>query len=388
MNAVLVSLPLRPIISKALAASLALVAIASLAGCGLFGSSKPKPPELPELKNSALTVEWSAGTGKSAGYMFLPGFADKSVYAASYDSGIYAFAEDGGREVARIDVKGPLSAGVGVAENMVVAVSDKGDVVAVDPAGRPLWKAQISGEVLAAPTIFGGYVLVRTADGRLFALNRIDGKRKWVYQRPPPSLSLRTSAGVLVNRGTIYAGFAGGKVVAIELESGKPTWEATISLARGATELERIADVSGVPVVDETRVCAAVYQGRTGCVETLNGNVLWSREIPSSDGVAIDAKLLYVSDTGGNVYALDKLSGATLWKQEKLILREPGTPLVLNGKVLVGDANGLVHLLSPENGELIGRVATDGSRVVALLQSNGRAIVQTARGGLFSLKVQ
>ena len=104
--------------------------------------------------------------------------------------------------------------------------------------------------------------------------------------------------------------------------------------------------------------------------------------------MALDDKLVYVSDTGGNVYALDKTSGATLWKQEKLILREPGTPLVLDGKVLVGDANGLVHLLSPENGELIGRVATDGSRVVALLQNNGRAIAQTARGGLFSLKVQ
>ena len=364
------------------------IAAASLSGCGLFGSSKPKPPELQELKNSAVSIEWSASTGKSSGFNFMPGFAEKLVYAASYDDGIYAFAEEGGREVARIDTKLPLAAGVGVAENMVIAVSNKGDVLAVDPTGRPLWKAQISGEVLAPPTISGAYVLVRTADGRLFALNRIDGIRKWVYQRPPPSLSLRTSAGVIVNRGTIYAGFAGGKVVAIELDSGKPTWEATISVARGATELERIADVAGVPVVDGSRVCAAVYQGRTGCVETLNGNILWSREIPSSNGVAIDDKLVYVSDTGGNVYALDKTSGATLWKQEKLILREPGTPLLLNGKVLVGDANGLIHLLSPENGELIGRVATDGSRVVALLQNNGRAIAQTARGGLFSLKVQ
>lgn len=366
----------------------ALLALVTLTGCGLFGSSKPKPPELPELKNSALSIEWSASAGKSSGLMFQPGFADKLVYAASYDSGVYAFAEEGGREVARIDTKVPLTAGVGVADNIVVAVSNKGEVLALDPAGRPLWKAQISGEVLAAPTVAGGYVLVRTADGRLFALNRIDGKRKWVYQRPPPSLTLRTSAGVVVNRGTIYAGFAGGKVVAIELESGKPTWEATISVARGATELERIADVGGLPVVDESRVCAAVYQGRIGCVETLNGNVLWSREISSSDGVAIDAKYLYVSDTGGNVYALDKISGATLWKQEKLIHRDPGTPLVLNGKVLVGDVNGLVHLLSPENGELIGRVATDGSRIVALLQNSGRAIAQTARGGVFSLKVQ
>ena len=116
----------------------------------------------------------------------------------------------------------------------------------------------------------------------------------------------------------------GGKVVAIEAESGKPTWEATVSLPRGATELERVADVSGVPVLDDSRVCASVYQGRTGCVETLNGNVLWTREISSADGVAIDAKYLYVADVDGNVHALDKTTGASVWKQEKPIMFTTG----------------------------------------------------------------
>ncbi len=371
------------LIGRRLGAALAATSLL-LSACG---SNKPKPPELPEVNNAALGIDWSASSGKSAGFVYSPAFANKLVYAASYDDGIYAFAEDGGREVARIDPQAPLSAGVGVAENMVAVATTKGEVLALDPAGRSLWKAQINGEVLAAPVISGAYVLVRVADGRLFALNRIDGKRKWVYQRPPPSLSLRSSASVLVSRGTIYAGFTGGKVVAIELDSGKPIWEATISLARGATELERIADVGGLPIVDESRVCAAVYQGRTGCVETLNGNVLWSRDIPSSAGLAFDAKNIYVADMAGNVYALDKVNGATLWKQEKLIQREPGTPLVFNGRILLGDMNGLVHLLSAENGDLLGRIATDGSRIVALAQNGGRAIAQTARGGIFALKL-
>jgi outer membrane protein assembly factor BamB len=50
-------------------------------------------------------------------------------------------------------------------------------------------------------------------------------------------------------------------------------------------------------------------------VETLNGNVLWSREGSSADGVAIDAKHVCVADVDGNVFALDKTSGATVWKQ-------------------------------------------------------------------------
>lgn len=370
-------------------AALLLVA-ASLSGCAWFGwgGSDKKPQPLPEIKGvNAASVTWSANVGKSGGYLFTPGFGDRVIYATARDGSIYALAEDGGRVVTRLDAKERVAGGVGVSEDIVVVASAKGDIIALDSAGRSLWKSSVSGEVLAPPTVATGNVIVRTSDGRIIALNRIDGKRKWVFQRAAPALTLRTNAAVVVNRGVIYAGYPGGKVMSIELESGKPIWEATISLARGATELERIADVAGLPVLDDTRICAAVYQGRTGCVETLNGNVLWSREISSADGVAIDTKFLYVADIAGNVYALDKTNGATMWKLEKLQLRDPGTPIVIKGKILVGDKDGLIHVMSPENGDLIGRVTTDGSRVVTLWANGDRAIAQTDKGGVFAIAV-
>lgn len=388
---------------RALVPALSVVALTALSGCGTFGGgnssggswfsgwfggSGKKPVVLAEMKNDTVTVVWSAYTGKSGGYLFAPAFADKLVYVAGHDGTLTALADEGGRIVTRIDAKAKLSGGVGAAENIVVVASNKGEVLAFDPAGRSVWKSSVSGEVLAPPNVMASSVIVRTADGRIFALNRADGKRKWVFQRPPPSLTLRSNASVLVSGNTIYAGYPGGKVVAIEAESGKPTWEATVSLPRGATELERVADVSGVPVLDDSRVCASVYQGRTGCVETLNGNILWTREISSADGVAIDAKYLYVADVDGNVHALDKTTGASVWKQEKLVNRNPGTPLVVKGKVLVGDANGLIHALSIENGELIGRATTDGSRIVSLLAYGDRAVAQTDKGSVYLLNVK
>ena len=368
---------------------LAVTLLLTATGCAWFGLGDKKPPALPALPaTNAASIVWSANVGKSGGYLFVPGFGDKLVYAASYGGDVYALAEEGGRTVTRIDTKAQLAGGVGVGDNLVVVASVKGDVLAFDAAGRALWKASVAGDVLAAPVVVGAKVIVRTADGRIFALNRIDGKRQWVFQRAPPALTLRTNAGVVSNRGTLYAGYPGGKVVAIEVEAGKPIWEATISLARGATELERVADVAGAPVLDDTRVCAAVYQGRTGCVETLSGNVLWSREISSPDGVAVDAKNVYVADTGGNIFALDKTNGATLWKLEKLVRRDPGTPILVGGKVVVGDKDGLIHVLSTENGDLIGRLSTDGSRVVSLLKNGDGAIAQTDKGGVFAINVK
>ena len=126
-------------------------------------------------------------------------------------------------------------------------------------------------------------------------------------------------------------------------------------------------------------------------MESLSGNVLWSRDISSADGVALDAKSLYVADTDGNINALDKTSGSTLWKQEKLQRRDLGTPLVVKGRILTGDRLGFVHALSPENGELIGRVQTDGSRIVSLVliaEAGNRVIAQTEKGNLYAISVR
>ena len=354
---------------------------------GWFGGDK-RLAQLAEIRNSTISLQWSATAGKPKSFLFTPSVADKVVFAAANDGTINAIDEQGGKSVSRIDAKAKLTAGVGAADNILVVADATGHVLAFDAAGRSLWKTPLDGEILASPTVAQSSVIVRTADGRMFALNRADGKRKWVYSRAAPALTLRTGAGVAISRGVIYAGYPAGKVVAIELEGGRPVWEATISLPRGSTELERVADIAGVPALDDSRVCAAVYQGRTGCVETLNGNALWTRDISSSDGVAVDAKNLYVSDTDGNVNALDKTSGATVWKQDKLVKRDLGTPIVVKGRILVADRLGVVHAIAADTGELTGRVSTDGSRVVSLIVNGDRAIAQTERGGVHAISVR
>jgi len=372
---------------SSVASFILVAALLSISGCGFFGKDR-KLPVLTEIRASSIAIEWSANAGKPNLSMFAPAIGEKIIYTAAHDGTINILADEGGKNVSRIDAKAKLSGGVGVGEETVVVANILGEVLAFDPAGRALWKTALAGEILAPPIVNKGNVIVRTADGRMFALNRADGKRKWVFTRAAPPLTLRTNASVTISRGVIYAGFPGGKIVAVELETGRPVWEATISLPRGTTELERIADVAGLPIVDESRVCAAVYQGRTGCVESLSGNVLWARDISSADGVAIDAKYLYVADTDGNLSALDKSSGATVWKQDKLQRRDLGTPIVIKGRVLTGDRLGFVHALSAESGELTGRAATDGSRVVSLLAAGDRAIVQTVKGGIFAIAVK
>jgi outer membrane protein assembly factor BamB len=191
---------------------------------------------------------------------------------------------------------------------------------------------------------------------------------------------------VLTQGGDVVAGYPNGKLIALDLDDGKLTWEVTVSAPRGATELERIADVAGLPIVDGNAICAAAFQGKVACFDIQSRNATWTRDVSSSRTLARDAKYLYLVDDNGAVHALDKNTGTSVWKQDKLLYRRISAPVVHNGRVVVGDGLGFVHVLSADDGELIGRHATDGSEIIAIVPATHGVVVQTANGTVSLVK--
>jgi outer membrane protein assembly factor BamB len=372
--------------NAALAAALAL----ALAGCstwnpliamGVMKESANKPVPLPAFTATVTPkAVWSVAVGKSLGSRFRPAVDDHRVYAASGEGTITIIEEESGRVVSRVDTKKRLSGGLEAGDGKVIAGTVKGEVIALDLSGKLMWTATVAGEVIAPASVSRKVVVVRTSDGRIFGFAADDGKRKWVFQRATPALLLRSSAGVLAVGQDVVAGYPNGKILALDIEDGKLTWEATVTLSRGATELERIADVAGLPVIDGQNVCAGAYQGKVACFEIPTRNMIWSRDLSTSQGLARDAKNIYIIDDASAVHALDKAAGASVWKQDKLLYRRLTAPAVVDGRIVVGDLQGFLHVLDPENGTLVGRLATDGSAVESLVAVPGGVIVQTANG--------
>ncbi len=356
-----------------------------------FSSSTPKakPAELATFQASAdIKAGWQASIGSAGEFTFSPAVVGDSVYAAARDGTLARF--DGGRPVWRVSAGQVLSGGVGSDGQLVVVGTPKGEVLAFDAAnGRESWKARVSSEVLAAPVVAEGLAIVRSGDSRIFGFEVGDGKRRWVYQRSTPALSLRSSVGVIAAGRVTLAGFPGGKLLAIANNNGAAVWEVTVALPKGATELERVADVTSLPVVSGNTVCATAFQGRVACFDGGSGNTLWSRDMSSSVGLDIDNRYVYVTDDKGAVHALDRNSGASVWKQDKLVQRGVSRPLALGSHVLVADYQGVVHLLRREDGAFAARASTDGSAVRAdPVRFGSGALVQTASGGLHALETR
>lgn len=377
-----------------------------LAGCGggstvmesinpvnWFGSrnAAPELAPLPALAQSVkVATLWQANIGNSKDAIFSPAVWGDSVYAAASDGSITRLDAASGKQLWRINAGESLTGGVGAGAGVVAVGNGKGEVLAFDLNGTALWKARVSSEVLAAPQVARDIVVVRSADGRIFGLDARDGKRKWYYQRATPALTVRSPVGINVFGEVVYAGFAGGKLVAISLSNGGLRWEATVALPRGATELERVTDVIGLPVVEGREVCAVAYQGRIGCFELVQGQSLWGRDLSSTSGLALDVRYAYVSDDKGAVHAIDRSSGTSLWRQDKLSMRNLSAPLALGREIVVADIQGYVHLLSRDSGAFVGRVATDGSPVSTnpVKLPNGGFLIQTRNGGLYAYGVE
>lgn len=346
---------------------------------------------LAEIKETATSkILWQAKLGEAGDFEFSPVIEAGYAYAASANGEVVKLDATNGSQVWRVNAGEKLSGGVGVGGSLVMVGTQKGVIYAYDIAGKLQWKSKLSSEVLSAPRYFDGLVIVRTGDSRIYGINANDGSRKWVYDRTSPSLTLRSSAGVVVDGGAVYAGFAGGKLIAIRADNGKALWEASVAQPKGVTEIERIADITSLPVVDGPLIYAVAYQGRIAAVDRLSGRVVWNRDISSLSGLSAEDARIFVSHAAGSVYALDYSTGKTFWRQAALKNRHLSAPVPMGSLIAVGDVEGNVHFLSREDGALASRVKTHNSPIMpqmALVNSN-TVLAQTRDGGIFAIQVK
>ena len=357
----------------------------------IFGGAPAiKPAELVQFTATAQArILWQADAGDAGAYIFSPLVGGGAVYVANAKGRITRYDEASGKSTLHIDTGAKLSGGVGGNSSMILVGTPQGAVFAFDREGKQLWKAQLSSEVLSAPQLDAGMVVVRGGDSRVFGLDAATGETKWTYQRQIPTLTMRTDAGVVLYHGGVFAGFPGGRLVALALDSGVLGWDALVAIPKGTTELERVTDIASPPVIDGRQICAAAFQGRVACFELASGTPIWGREISSVAGLTIEGGDLYVSDEKSAVVAFDKATGEMQWKQEKLLGRQITAPVASGRFIAVGDYQGYVHFMSRKDGEFAVRVATDGSPIITQPVALDEGIlVVTQKGGVFAIAVQ
>jgi outer membrane protein assembly factor BamB len=364
----------------------------SLAGCGLFGGdnrNKPSPLTsfLPEL---ATQTAWKTQIGSGSGLGFAPTIVESAVYAATPDGSVAKVDLQTGGVVWRATVDKRLSAGVGSDGKITAVVTREGTVVALDETGQVKWRAQASSDVSVPPVVGYGVVVVRSGDYRVQAFNAETGDRIWSVQRPGPALALRAPARMIMLEGLVVTAIPGGKLLGINAVTGDVQWEGTVAVPRGSTDLERVIDVVGAPVVLGQVMCAVSYQGRIVCFDiAAGGRPAWFKDFSSLVGLTLDNRHVYAPSQTDVVTAFSLQNGAVVWSQEALSHRKLTSPAAVGAAVALGDFEGNVHFLAQDDGRMLARVSVGGGVIRSpLLATPQGVLVQTGDGALVMLALK
>lgn len=378
-----------------------LLSVVTLAGCGTFadptgwfaGADVVQPSPLLDLENEVQPKTlWSRGVGSGTDDQRLnlqPSVVGGIVYVSDSEGEVQALAAENGKRLWSVDLDVPVSGGPGAGEGLVLVGTSDAEVIALEAdSGEERWRAKVSSEVLSVPAINGGVVVVHTIDGKLFGLESTNGDRRWQYEREVPVLTLRGSGSPVLSGGVAFVGMAGGKLIALRVDNGNLLWDVNVTIPGGRSELERLADIDGDPIVMHGGVFVATYQGEVGAVEQRSGRLAWQRKMSSYSRMGADSEGLFVSDAEGVVWGLDPRNGNARWSQDSLKNRKLSNVAVLGNLVVVGDFEGYLHWLDRNDGRLLARTRVGSDPITTGLQVfDGTLYVQGDGGELAAVRL-
>jgi len=368
-----------------------------LGGCGVF-SKKDEPIEAPAeltditpVLNIRKAWETRVGSGSKLLHLALrPAIEGGRVYAAGRDGRVHALDLETGRSQWTTDTGLDLSAGPAAGHGLVVVGSSSGQIVALDIAdGSRRWQLQLSGEILAQAALSSSVVVVRSVDGRMRGLAADTGRELWMVEHQPPRLSLRGTAAPVITGNVVVAGFDNGRVGAYSLRGGEAQWENVIAIGRGRTEIERLSDVDSTPQVIGQDVYAVSYRGRLANLALETGQIIWATEMSSHHGLSLDWTSVYVAEAEGVVVAVNRSSGAELWRQGALRMRRLTAPTPIDQSVVVGDFEGWLHWLDVYTGNIQARYRAGKAAFVSAPVSGGELlVVQDENDRVYALRAE
>jgi outer membrane protein assembly factor BamB len=351
-------------IRNLLAPSSLLAAILLLAAC----SSTPvelEPKELQDIDTQArLERLWSTkvGAGQGVRYTLLvPAVAGEVIYASDVEGNVVALDRLSGKRIWRTELDEPVSGGVGYGGGLVLVGTYDAEVIALDAeTGAERWRSKVASEILSPPVTNGNVVIAQAFNGRLTALDHETGQQRWIYESPMPLLTLRGNATPLIVGSTVYAGFANGKIVALEADDGLLIWEQRIAIPQGRSELERMVDVDASPLLVGNILFVVSYQGELVALSRATGRPLWTQPASSFNDLGAGQGKVYMTAADGAVKAYDTTNGQLVWENDQLLRRKVTAPTAVTDYVAVGDEiGGFLHLLNQTDGEIVARRRID-----------------------------
>lgn len=382
-------------ITKPLAVASVAVLALTATGCDRFSRSKTpenKPTKLVKIDNevavlnkvASFSLPQTGGRFKGANVNkkdvadLQVAFVGGALIAASRTGVVSAFT--GNAQTWSVNVGDVISSGVATDGRLVVVGTRSGRVVALDGAtGSVVWERSLPSSSLAPALIGSGRVMVSANDGMIYALNASDGSQVWQFSTQNPAVSVRGAATpISLDANTALFGTADGRIHAINPQAGTLLWTRRVGRAVGGSQVHRMSDVDGTPLVAGQYLYVPSYSGQLTGFDMSAGRTLFVSELASTKSPALLGSQLISTSIHGDVVAFNAMTGDVLWENNELKYRRLTNPVVIGSHVAVGDLDGVVHVFD-NTGRIIGRTNTKG-QLTSLQVIENRLYTQSSKG--------
>lgn len=372
--------------------NVAVVAIMATAVAGCNRGIKPvvhEPTKLVQIANpvSILQPVFGASVDNKKANAKDPldlqvGYDQGQIVIAARGGELSGFDRNGAR-IWSLNVGDQITGGVAldVSSQTAVISTKSGQVMAFDSlTGAKRWQQQLSGTVLAPALISSNRVIVSANDGFLQGLSLQSGQPVWQFATQVPAISVRgTAKPTLLDSKTALLATADGRLHAITVDNGLPIWSRRVGVGVGSSEIERMSDVDGAPVVDNNQLFAISYSGQLIGIDLASKQVMFVNELASLKSVAVNNRQLIATSLDGKVVAYDRATGKELWSSDALAYRKLTNPVMIGNYIAVGDLDGVIHLFDPNTGAIISRTQTKGA-LTSLQVVDNRLLTQSQSG--------
>ena len=310
------------------------------------------------------------------------GYTNGQIVTASRSGELTGF-DNAGKRLWSVNVDEQITGGVALdALSQTAIISTRsGQVMAFDSAtGEKRWEQQLSGSVLTPALITNNRVVLSANNGFLHGLSLQTGQSVWQFATQVPDISVRgTAAPTLLDSKTALLATADGRLHAVTADNGLPQWSRRVGVGTGSSEVERMSDVDGMPIVDKNQMFAISYSGQLLGIDLASRQVMFVNEQASLKALAVNTQQVIATGLDGKVAAYDRSTGAVLWESEELAYRHLTNPVMIGNYIAVGDLDGVVHLFDPASGKIVSRVETKGA--LSSLQVQGSRLMTQSTSG-------
>ena len=357
--------------------------LVNLLGCSVFNNNLVK-----DLNN--INIKWQNDSLYSnPENSFTPVVDNNTIFTSDFKGNIYRIDDTDGNIIAIYQLNRQFSSGTAVSATKIFVTSTDGYLLAVDRGTGVLsWQSQLPTISIEPPQVYNNIVVVKANDDQLLAYDVDNGQLLWVYQGQSPSLTLRISNSFqIIPPQVILFGQAGGKLALLNITTGLAIWDNYIIIPKGATDLDKLTDVSWRPVVNQKQACIATYNGKIACIDIISNNILWSVDFSTTYGISVDENNLYAVDQNGIIYCFNVLNGKVIWKNQKFKDMKLSEPIIHGDLILIVDNDGNVYGLKKTDGQIISYIKSKLKDGISFpLISNNSIILQSFSGTIASIE--